>query len=187
MVTAAMLSLPDGSILVVTDMAASDGIVALALFASNLAGERNRGAIQMLCETEPNRLMVLASKVLALTTVIAATIAVLTRSTAIAVCVGLVWFTLAAALIGSFWNGPSRWGPAAASSALAAGSTGASGRMGSATPGIRYATAILIALGYRLLAFTIRDCPGVGETWRTRAARTPLPTRPTVTYRASPE
>ena len=47
-VTAAMLSLPEGSILVVTDMAVFLGIVALALFASNLAGEFSKGTIRML-------------------------------------------------------------------------------------------------------------------------------------------
>jgi ABC-type transport system involved in multi-copper enzyme maturation permease subunit len=47
-VTTAMLSLPEGSILVVTDMAVFLGIVALALFASNLAGEFSKGTIRML-------------------------------------------------------------------------------------------------------------------------------------------
>jgi len=210
LVTTAMLSLPEGSILVVTDMAAFYGIVALALFASSLAGEFNKGTIRTLFVTEPNRLKMLAGKVLALTTFIAvaiavtlatsigagalmantvgvdtaawwtadgvatigaasvnltaaalvpaligATIAVTTRSTTIAVSVGLGWFILAEALIGAFWNGLSQWGPAAVSSVLAAGGTGASGMMGGATPGISYATAILVAIGYSLLALTI--------------------------------
>lgn len=74
-ITTAMLSLPEGSIVIVTDMAAFLGIVALALFASNLAGEFNKGTIRMLFVTEPNRFKVLAGKVLALTTFIAAAIA----------------------------------------------------------------------------------------------------------------
>jgi hypothetical protein len=65
------------------------------------------------------------------------------------------WFILAEALIGSFWDGLSRWVPAAVSSVLTAGSAGVSGMMGGATPGISYPTAILIAIGYSLLALAI--------------------------------
>jgi ABC-2 type transport system permease protein len=206
--TTAMLSLPEGSILVVTDLAVFYGIVALALFASNLAGEFHKGTIRMLFVTEPNRLKVLAGKILALTSfvaagiaatlavsiggcalmanrigvetaawwtadglsaigaaylnltaaalapaLIAATIAVLTRSTTIAISVGLGWFILAETLIGTFWDGLSQWGPAAVSHTLAAG--GGVGMMGGAIPGISYATATLIAIGYSLLALTI--------------------------------
>ena len=209
-VTAAMLSSPEGSVLVVTDMAAFLGIVALALFASNLAGEFHKGTVRMLFVTEPNRLEVLAGKLLALTTFVAAAIAatlaisigagalmatrigvdtaawwtadglaaigaaylnltaaalipaligaaiaVVTRSTTIAISVGLGWFILAEALIGAFWNGLSRWGPAAVSNAIAAGGTGGVGMMGGATPGISYATATVLAIGYSLLALTI--------------------------------
>jgi ABC-type transport system involved in multi-copper enzyme maturation permease subunit len=210
LVTTSMLSLPEGSILVVTDMAAFYGIVALALFASNLAGEFNKGTIRMLFVTEPNRLKVLAAKVLALTSFVAAgiaatlaisigggalmahrvgvetaawwtadglaaigaayinltgaalvpaligaTIAVLTRSTTIAISVGLGWFILAEALIGAFWDGLSRWGPAAVSSALAAGGAGGAGMMVGDVPVISYATATLLAIGYSLVALTI--------------------------------
>ena len=210
LVTTSMLSLPEGSILVVTDMAAFYGIVALALFASNLAGEFNKGTIRMLFVTEPNRLKVLAGKVLALTSFVAAgvaatlaisigggalmahrvgvetaawwtadglaaigaayinltgaalvpaligaTIAVLTRSTTIAISVGLGWFILAEALIGAFWDGLSRWGPAAVSSALAAGGAGGAGMMVGDVPVISYATATLLAIGYSLVALTI--------------------------------
>ncbi len=209
-VTTSMLSTHEGSILVVTDMAVFLGIVALALFASNLAGEFNKGTIRMLFVTEPNRLKVLAGKLLALTSFVAAaiaatlavsiaggalmasrvgvetaawwttdglaaigaasinltaaalvpaligaTIAVLTRSTTIAVSVGLGWFILAETLIGAFWDGLARWGPAAVSTALAVGGTGRIGMFDGATPGISYATAILIAIGYSLLALTI--------------------------------
>ena len=209
-VTAAMLSLPEGSVLVVTDMAVFYGIVALALFASNLAGEFNKGTIRMLFVTEPNRLKVLSGKLLALATftaaavaatlaisiaagaliatnvgvgtaawwttdglmaigaaflnitagalvpaLIGATIAVLTRSTTIAISVGLGWFILAEALIGAFWDGLSRWGPAAVSTALAAGGSGGIGVIDGATPTISYATAILLAIGYSALALTI--------------------------------
>jgi hypothetical protein len=57
--------------------------------------------------------------------------------------------------IGAFWDGLSRWGPAAVSSALAAGGAGGIGMIDGATPGISYATAILLAVGYSLLALTI--------------------------------
>lgn len=209
-VTTSMLSTHEGSILVVTDMAVFLGIVALALFASNLAGEFHKGTIRMLFVTEPNRLKVLAGKLLALSSFVAAaiaatlavsiaggalmasrvgvetaawwttdgpaaiaaayinitaaalvpaligaTIAVLTRSTTIAISVGLGWFILAEALIGAFWDGLSRWGPAAVSTALAAGGAGGIGMIDGATPGISYATAIVLAVGYSLLALTI--------------------------------
>ncbi|WP_052667179.1 ABC transporter permease subunit [Nitriliruptor alkaliphilus] len=210
LVTTAMLSMPEGSILVATDMAGFFGVVALALFASNLAGEFHKGTIRMLFVTEPNRLKVLAGKLLALSSFVAAgiaatlaasigsgvlmaervgvetsawwtadglaaigaayinlsgaalvpaligaTLAVLTRSTAIAVSVGLGWFILAEPLIGAFWDGLSRWGPAAASDALAAGAAGAAGMFGGATAEISYATATLLVTGYSLAALTI--------------------------------
>jgi ABC-type transport system involved in multi-copper enzyme maturation permease subunit len=208
--TTALLSLPEGSVFVVTDMAAFFGIVALALFASNLAGEFHRGTIRMLFVTEPNRLAVLAGKLLALSSFVAAaiaatlatsigagvlmadragvetaawwtadgltaigttyldltaaafipaligaTIAVLTRSTTIAISVGLGWFILAETLLGAFWGGLSRWGPAAASNAIAVGGTDRVGMMGAAAPGISHATAILLALGYSVAALII--------------------------------
>ena len=208
--TSAMLSMPEGSVFVVTDMAAFFGIVALALFASNLAGEFHKGTIRMLFVTEPNRLEVLAGKLLALSSFVAAavaatlavsigtgvlmasrvgvetaawwsadglaaigaaylnltaaalipaligaTIAVLTRSTTIAISVGLGWFILAEALIGAFWDGLSRWGPAAVSNAIAVGGDGGASMMGGATPGISYATATLLAIGYSLAALSI--------------------------------
>jgi ABC-2 type transport system permease protein len=56
-------------------MAAFYGIVALALFASNLAGEFNKGTLRMLFVTEPHRLKVLAGKLLALSSFVAAAIA----------------------------------------------------------------------------------------------------------------
>jgi ABC-2 type transport system permease protein len=208
--TPALLSSHEGSVLVVTDMGAFFGIVALALFASNLAGEFTKGTIRMLFVTEPRRLEVLAGKLLALSSFVAAaiaatlaisigagvlmanrigvetaawwtadglsaigatyvnltaaalvpaligaTIAVLTRSTTIAISVGLGWFILAEALIGAFWDGLNRWGPAAVSVALATGGAGEVGMMGGATPGISYATATLLAIGYSLVALTI--------------------------------
>lgn len=86
---------------------------------------------------------------------IGATIAVLTRSTTIAISVGLGWFILAEALIGAFWDGLCRWGPAAVSNAIAAGGTGGATMMDGAAPGISHATAILLAIGYSLAALTI--------------------------------
>jgi ABC-2 type transport system permease protein len=86
---------------------------------------------------------------------IGATIAVLTRSTTIAISVGLGWFILAEELIGAFWDGLSRWGPAAVSAALATGGAGGIGMFDDPAPSISYATAILIAIGYSLAALTI--------------------------------
>lgn len=86
---------------------------------------------------------------------IGATIAVLTRSTTIAISVGLGRFILAEAPIGAFWDGLSRWGPAVVSNAIAAGGTGWATMMDGAAPGISHATAILLAIGYSLAALTI--------------------------------
>ena len=65
-VTADVLSLSDGSVFAVTNLASMLGVVALALFASSMAGEFNKGTIRMLFVTEPNRLKVLAGKLAAL-------------------------------------------------------------------------------------------------------------------------
>jgi len=70
-VTAAVLSLPEGSVFAITNVAGFLGIIALALFASNLAGEFNKGTIRMLFVTEPNRLKVLAGKFAALASFVA--------------------------------------------------------------------------------------------------------------------
>jgi hypothetical protein len=61
---------------------------------------------------------------------IAATIAVLTRSSAIAISVGAAWFILGEALIGTFWDSLAEWGPAAVTNALAVGGAGGAGMMG---------------------------------------------------------
>jgi len=75
-VTEAALSLPDGSMFAITQMAIFLAIIALALFASNLAGEFTKGTIRMLFVTEPNRLKVLAGKLAALCSFVALWIAV---------------------------------------------------------------------------------------------------------------
>jgi ABC-type transport system involved in multi-copper enzyme maturation permease subunit len=62
----AVLSLSDGAVFAITQAATFLGIIAIALFASNLAGEFNKGTIRMLFVTEPNRLKVLAGKLAAL-------------------------------------------------------------------------------------------------------------------------
>lgn len=209
-VTAAALSLPEGAVFAVTNVAGFLGIIALALFASNLAGEFSKGTIRMLFVTEPNRLKVLAGKVAALASFVAAgvaatlvvsiaagaalapsagvdtsawwtadglsaigfayinltgaalvpaligaTIAVVTRSAAIAISVGVAWFILAEALIGTFWDSLSEWGPAAVTNALAVGGAGGAGMMGGAAPVITYATAALLAVSYGVLALGI--------------------------------
>lgn len=65
-VTAAVLSTSEGSAFAITNLASMLGVVALALFASNMAGEFNKGTIRMLFVTEPNRVKVLAGKLAAL-------------------------------------------------------------------------------------------------------------------------
>lgn len=65
-VTADLLSMANGSVFAITNLASMLGIVALALFASSMAGEFNKGTIRLLFVTEPNRLKVLAGKLAAL-------------------------------------------------------------------------------------------------------------------------
>lgn len=209
-VTAEILSMPEGSVFAITNVAAFLGIVALALFASNLAGEFNKGTIRMLFVTEPSRLKVLVGKLVALTSFvavgiaatmaatvgvgalmasgagvetaawwtsaglstigstylnltgaalvpafIAGTIALITRSSAIAISVGAAWFILGEALVGAFWTSLAEWGPAAVSNALAVGGAGGAGMMGGAAPVIAYTTAALFATGYVVLSLAI--------------------------------
>lgn len=71
MLTPAMLSLPEGSVFAITSVGGFLGIIALALFASNMAGEFNKGTIRMLFVTEPKRLKLLAGKVAALASFVA--------------------------------------------------------------------------------------------------------------------
>lgn len=82
--TTATLSLADGSVAGVTNVATFLGIIVLALFASNLAGEFAQGTIRMLFVTEPRRIKVLAGKLAALASFAAAWVAV-----ALGVSVGL--------------------------------------------------------------------------------------------------
>ena len=70
-VTSAVLSLADGSMFAMTQVAVFIGIIALALFASSLAGEFNRGTIRMLFVTEPKRIKLLAGKLSALASFVA--------------------------------------------------------------------------------------------------------------------
>jgi ABC-type transport system involved in multi-copper enzyme maturation permease subunit len=74
-VSEAVLSLSDGSVFAITQVASFLGIIALALFASNLAGEFNKGTIRMLFVTEPNRLKVLAGKLAGLASFVAVGVA----------------------------------------------------------------------------------------------------------------
>lgn len=208
-VTEAVLSLPDGSLFPITQMAIFLGIIVLALFASNLAGEFNKGTIRMLFVTEPGRLKVLAGKLAALASFVAAlvavtlaasvgvgallasgagvdtaawwtaegladigvgylnitgaamvaglvgaTLAVLTRSAAIAIALGAAYFMLGESLVSTFWEPLGEWGPAAVTNALATG--GAAGTsLGAVRPAIGYATAAILALGYGIVAVAI--------------------------------
>ncbi len=74
--SAATLSLADGSVFAITHVATFFSIIALALFASNLAGEFSKGTIRMLFVTEPRRIKVLAGKLAALASFAAAWVAV---------------------------------------------------------------------------------------------------------------
>jgi len=65
-VTADILSLSDGSMFAITQLASLLGVIALALFASSLAGEFSKGTIRVLFVTEPNRRKVLTGKLAAL-------------------------------------------------------------------------------------------------------------------------
>jgi ABC-type transport system involved in multi-copper enzyme maturation permease subunit len=208
-VSQAVLSLPDGSLFATTQVASFLGIIALALFASNLAGEFTKGTIRMLFVTEPKRLKVLAGKLAALASFVAvgvaatlaasvgigallasragvetaawwtadglaaigagylnitgavlvpgligATLAVITRSAAIAISIGAAYFILGEALVSVFWGALGEWGPSATANALATG--GAAGvSMGAARPAIGYATAIILAVGYGIVSLAI--------------------------------
>jgi ABC-2 type transport system permease protein len=209
-VTAAVLSTSDGSVFASTNLASMLGIVALALFASSMAGEFNKGTIRMLFVAEPNRIKVLAGKLAALalfvvagvaaamtasigigallapsagvdtsnwwTTegltaigvsyvniagavlvpgLIGAAIAILTRSSAIAISVVAAYFILGEALIAGFWDTLAQWGPSAVSNALAVGGIGGAGMMGGAAPVIAYTTAATLALVYAIVSVTI--------------------------------
>jgi ABC-type transport system involved in multi-copper enzyme maturation permease subunit len=209
-VTAEVLSTSDGSVFASTNLASMLGIVALALFASSMAGEFNKGTIRMLFVAEPNRIKVLAGKLAALalfvvagvaaamtasigigallapsagvdtsnwwTTegltaigvsyvniagavlvpgLIGAAIAILTRSSAIAISVVAAYFILGEALIAGFWDTLAQWGPSAVSNALAVGGIGGAGMMGGAAPVIAYTTAATLALVYAIVSVTI--------------------------------
>ena len=82
--SAAALAAPDGAVFAITQAATFLGIITLALFAANLAGEFSKGTIRMLFVTEPHRLKVLAGKLTALATFVAACIAL-----ALGVSIGL--------------------------------------------------------------------------------------------------
>jgi ABC-type transport system involved in multi-copper enzyme maturation permease subunit len=209
-VTHAVLALPDGSVFAITQVASLLGVIALALFASNLAGEFNKGTIRMLLVTQPNRLKVLIGKLAALVSfvvvgvavalaasvglgallapgigvdtaawwtaeglaavgasylnitgaalvpaLIGGTIAVLTRSAAIAIAVGAAYFILGEALVTGFWDTLGHWGPSAAANALAVGGPAGAGMLGGAAPAIGYATAAILAVGYGIVSVAI--------------------------------
>lgn len=79
-VTAIALSRPDGSVFAATNVASFLGVIAMALFASNLAGEFSKGTIRTLFVAEPARIKIFAGKIAALASftalAVAATLAV---------------------------------------------------------------------------------------------------------------
>jgi ABC-type transport system involved in multi-copper enzyme maturation permease subunit len=99
--SAATLSLTDGSVFAITQAATFLGIIALALFASNLAGEFNKGTIRMLFVAEPNRLKVLAGKLAALVTFVSAWMAV---ALVVSVGVGAALASGAGVDTGAWWT-----------------------------------------------------------------------------------
>lgn len=206
-VTAAALSLPDGSVFAATNVASFLGVIALSMFASSVAGEFSNGTLRMLFVAEPNRIKVFVGKIAALVsfTVVAvaatlavsiaagalmapgagvetaawwtsdgvaaigttylnltssalvpallgATIAMLTRSSAIAISVGVAWFILGESLVSAFWTDLAEWGPAAVTNALAVGGVDGPGLMGGPPPTIAYATTALLAVGYGVIS-----------------------------------
>lgn len=209
-VTEAVLALPDGSMFAMTQVASLLGVIALGLFASNMAGEFNKGTIRMLFVTEPNRIKVLAGKLAALASFVAlgiaatlaasvgigallapgmgvdtsawwtteglaaigtgyvnitgavlvvaligGTIAVLTRSAAIAISIGAAYFIIGEALVTAFWDTLGRWGPSAAANTLAVGGAGGAGMLGGAAPAITYATAAVLVVGYGVVSVAV--------------------------------
>ncbi|HEX9864699.1 MAG TPA: ABC transporter permease [Acidimicrobiia bacterium] len=209
-VTEAVLALPDGSMFAMTQVASLLGVIALGLFASNMAGEFNKGTIRMLFVTEPNRIKVLAGKLAALASFVAlgiaatlaasvgigallapgmgvdtsawwtteglaaigtgyvnitgavlvvaligGTIAVLTRSAAIAISIGAAYFIIGEALVTAFWDALGRWGPSAAANTLAVGGAGGAGMLGGAAPAITYATAAVLVVGYGVVSVAV--------------------------------
>jgi ABC-2 type transport system permease protein len=86
---------------------------------------------------------------------IGAAIAILTRSSAIAISVVAAYFILGEALIAGFWDTLARWGPSAVSNALAVGGMGGAGMMGGAAPVIAYATAAMLAFVYAIVSVSI--------------------------------
>lgn len=85
---------------------------------------------------------------------VGATIAVLTRSAAIAISVGAAYFIVGEFLVSAFWDALGSWGPSAVSNTLATG--GAAGMtMGAPRPAIAFATAAILAVGYGILSLAI--------------------------------
>lgn len=209
-VSATVLSTADGALFSVTRLASFLGVFALALFASNLAGEFSRGTIRSLFVAEPRRLTLLAGKLAALASfmgvwlaaalvasvglgavlapaagvetsawwtadglaifglgllnltgavlvpgLIGAALAVLTRSTAIAISVGSVYFILVEGLLGTFWSVLGDWGPAAAANVLALGGQDGAPMMSGADSAMSHADAALLCLGYSVVSVTV--------------------------------
>jgi hypothetical protein len=177
------------------------GLVTLAIFASNVAGEFTTGTIRSVLVVEPRRCRVLAGKVIALASFIAVGIAIaavivaavafplagrenistsawtttsaltdglstyldvllsclawgafgvmlgmITRSSAIAIAVGVGYFLLGEQLLlNSLWPSTEEWLPASAMSALADGGNAA----------ISFGTAVLLVAAYAVGAYVI--------------------------------
>lgn len=77
--------------------------------------------------------------------IIGATLAILTRSAAIAISAGVAYFLVVETLISGFWDALGEWGLSAAANSLARGGTAA----------ITYGTAVILSIGYGLLSVAI--------------------------------
>lgn len=158
--SAEALSLADGSVISVTKVAMFLGIISLALFASNLAGEFSTGTIRMLFVTEPRRIKVLAGKLAALMSFTAAWVAV-----ALGVSVGL-----GALLASGAGVDTTAWWTADGLSAMVgtylsvAGSVIAAGLIGAVLAVLTRSAAIAISAG---AAYFMLVEPLVGSFWET--------------------
>ena len=156
--SAETLSLADGSVISITHVATFLGIIALALFASNLAGEFARGTIRMLFVTEPRRIKVLAGKLAALASFTAAWVAV-----GLGVSVGLgVLLSSGAGVDTTAWWTADGFSAMAGTYLSVAGSVIVFGLIGAALAVLTRSAAIAISAG---AAYFMLVEPLVGSFW----------------------
>lgn len=158
--SAATLSLTDGSVFAVTRVATFLTIIALALFASNLAGEFSKGTIRMLFVTEPRRIKALAGKLAALASFAAAWVAV---AVGVSIALGAVLASSAGVDTTSWWTAEGFAAMAGAYASLT-GAMIAAGLVGAALAVLTRSSAISISVG---TAYLMIVEPLVGTFWET--------------------